>query len=137
MFQKQRHITPDGIVDAQTAAALNEALRSLGAFGDGNTARPQRTVAGQVVQGDGTPFGSRVILFEENAAGSLRLGEDSTDPEGRYAITYALPDGTDGASCAWLPLTAMASAAPRPRSRHRGRSRWPTWWCRATGERSA
>ena len=97
MFQEQRHLNHDGIVNDQTAAALNEALRSLGAFDDGNTARPQRTVAGQVVQGDGTPFGSQVILFEENPTGSLRLGEDSTDPEGRYAILYTLLDGTDGA----------------------------------------
>lgn len=101
MFQEQRQITPIGIVDAPTAAALNEALRSLGAFGDGKTGPTQRTVAGQVVQGDGTPFDSRVILFEENDSENtvdwLHLSEDSTDPEGRYAITYALPDGTDGA----------------------------------------
>src|SRR5690242_18355277 len=49
MFQEQRHLAPDGIVNDETAAALNEALRSLGAFDNGNTARPQRTVAGQVV----------------------------------------------------------------------------------------
>ena len=97
MFQAQRHILPNGIVDAEkTLPALNEALRSLGAFDDGKTGPAQRTVAGQVVQADGTPFGSRVIVVEENATGSLRVGEDSTDPEGRYAITYALLDGMDG-----------------------------------------
>ncbi|MFF1566871.1 neuraminidase-like domain-containing protein [Streptomyces sp. NPDC058293] len=98
IFQEQRHIDSNGTVDAQTAAALNEALRSLGAFGNGQTAPPPRTVAGQVSWADQTPFASRVILFEENAAGSLHLGEDSTDPEGRYTITYALPDGMNGTS---------------------------------------
>ena len=57
----------------------------------------QRTVAGQVVQNDQTPFKGIVILFQENAAGSLRLGEDNTDPEGRYAIIYTLPADTDSA----------------------------------------
>ncbi|MFE6903603.1 neuraminidase-like domain-containing protein [Streptomyces sp. NPDC057717] len=98
IFQEQRDIRQNGAVDAQTAAALNEALRSLGAFGNGQEAPPLRTVAGQVAWADRTPFASQVILFEENAAGSLHLGEDSTDPEGRYTITYALPDGMDGTS---------------------------------------
>ena len=68
MFQEQRHLAPDGIVDEQTAA-LNEALRSLGAFDDENADPSQRTVAGQVVQGDGTPFGSRVILSPSRSPG--------------------------------------------------------------------
>lgn len=61
------------------------------------TESQQRTVAGQVVQGDQTAFKSMVILFHENGAGPLRLGEDATDPEGRYAITYTLPAGADHA----------------------------------------
>ena len=95
MFQEQRHITPDGIVNDQTAAALNEALRSLGAFGDGNTARPQRTVAGQVVQGDGTPFGSRVILVEENAGGFAAPGRRLHRPRGPLCH-HLRPAGRDG-----------------------------------------
>ncbi len=96
LFQEPRHLSPTGEVDEPTAAALNEALRPLGAFepvGDGL----RRVVAGLVVQADRSPFAGRVILSEERAAGSLPLGEGTTDPEGRYAITYALLDRADGA----------------------------------------
>lgn len=96
-FQEDRHLRPTGMVDDETAKALNAALREIGALDIGHAAPPQRTLAGQVAQADQTPFPCRVILFQETAAGSLRLGEDSTDPEGGYAIRYVLSDQTNSA----------------------------------------
>ena len=57
----------------------------------------RQIVAGRVAMGDQTPFKGMVILFHEDAAGSLRLGENATDPEGRYTIAYQLPAGIDRA----------------------------------------
>ncbi|MFD7936579.1 neuraminidase-like domain-containing protein [Streptomyces sp. NPDC059755] len=96
IFQEERHLEPSGIVDVDTADALNVALRLLGAFDDGQAGAARRTVAGQVLKGEGSAFAGRVVLFEENSEGTLHLGEDVTDPEGRYAVAYALPDGAEG-----------------------------------------
>ena len=97
VFRQQFQLGAGEIVDERTADALNRVLRELGAFDGAPAASSQRTVAGQVVQSDQTPFKGIVLLFLENATGSLRLGEDAIDPEGRYAIAYTLPAGTDSA----------------------------------------
>jgi hypothetical protein len=64
-------------INLATDAALNTCL--------------QRVVVGQVMLGNQTPFRGSVILFQQTAASSQHLGEDSTDPEGRYTIAYSLP----------------------------------------------
>ena len=97
VFRQQFQLGAGEIVDERTADALNRVLRELGAFDGAPAASSRRTVAGQVVQTDDSPFKGVVILFEENGEGSLHLGEDAIDPEGRYAISYTLPDGPDGA----------------------------------------
>lgn len=97
IFQEQNHLNPSALVDEPTAAALNEALRALGAFDNLPPTNRQQTVAGQVLRSrDQTSFEANIILFQESDQGSLRLGEDLTDPEGRYTINYALPVGTNG-----------------------------------------
>ncbi|GLV54150.1 hypothetical protein KDH_09990 [Dictyobacter sp. S3.2.2.5] len=97
LFQQKQHLAQStGTVDAPTAAALNQMLKDLGALdGAQNGQRP--LVAGQVVQDDRTPFRGTVILFYEAEQGSIRLGEDVTDPEGRYTIGYDSGPGLDGA----------------------------------------
>jgi hypothetical protein len=96
LFQEQHHLPVTGAVDGPTAEALNASLQALGAF---DTARDsqKRVVAGQVGQEDHTPFKGMVILFHEGGQGSIRLGEDATDPEGRYTIGYDSALGLDGA----------------------------------------
>jgi hypothetical protein len=89
MYQESLRFEADGVVDDRTAAALNEALRGLGLLGGGPAAaRPERTVAGQVLRPDRTAFAGRVILYAQDGNGTVRLGEEATDPEGRYAITF-------------------------------------------------
>lgn len=79
-----------GNVDAATA--LNTILRELGAFDEAG-----RVVRGQVRQEDGLPLrGVQVRAVHEAVAGSLRLGEDTTDAEGRYTIRYEPLPGVDG-----------------------------------------
>ncbi|GAB3959984.1 hypothetical protein GCM10027614_80680 [Micromonospora vulcania] len=92
MFQESQGLDVHGVVDERSAAALNETLRGLGLLGDTPAAAPvERTVAGQVLRFDQTPFAGRVILYARDGDGPVRLGEDDTDPEGRYAVTYPVP----------------------------------------------
>src|SRR5215217_770131 len=96
IFQQQHQQHSTGEVDAPTADALNQILKDLGALdtaGDGQ----KRVVAGQVLQDDSAPFKGLVILFYEGDQGSIRLGEDATDPEGRYNIGYGSAVVLDGA----------------------------------------
>ncbi|GHO71423.1 hypothetical protein KSC_103150 [Ktedonobacter sp. SOSP1-52] len=96
LFQQQQHLQQStGAVDAPTAAALNQMLKDLGALdAEQNGQKPM--IAGQVVQDDRAPFRGTVILFYEADQGSIRLGEDSTDPEGRYTISYDSALGLNG-----------------------------------------
>lgn len=89
-FQDQHGLGGDGLVDEATARALNRALAELGAFEQpGPEAGRPRLVSGRVLRDDGQPFGAgRVRAFHEDARGAIRLGEDTTDPEGRYTIRY-------------------------------------------------
>lgn len=95
IYQEPHQLHGTGEVDAPTAEALNASLRDLGAF-DAARDGQKRVVAGQVLQDDRTPFKGTVILFHEGGQGSIRLGEDATDPEGRYTIGYDSALGLDG-----------------------------------------
>jgi len=89
LCQEQHHLRPNGAVDESTAKVLNAVLEELGAF---SPAAPDqhRLVGGQVRREDGQPFpGAMVRAFHTNDRGTLRLGEDATDAEGRYTIRYA------------------------------------------------
>jgi hypothetical protein len=95
-FREGEHLEEDpSIVDERTARALNEVSRELGAF---DTTQDGRKGGRRTVGQDGqTPFKGMVILFHEGGLGSIRLGEDATDPEGRYTIGYDSALGLDGA----------------------------------------
>lgn len=120
IFQEPHHIPPTGGVDAPTADALNASLKDLGAF-DAVPNGQKQVVAGQVVQDGSGPFKGTVILFREGGQGSIHLGEDAADPEGRYSIGYDAASGQDGAK---LRVAAFAPdgrqradatiAAPKP-----------------------
>jgi hypothetical protein len=96
LFQQHHHLQSTGEVDAPTAGALNKVLKDLGAL-DTTGEGQKRMAAGQVVQDDNAPFRGTVILFGESDQGSIQLGEDATDPEGRYTIVYDPALGLDGA----------------------------------------
>src|SRR5262245_59053808 len=109
-FRASRSSSPEAdFVDAPTAEALNARLRELGAF-DTPPDGQKRVVTGQVVQGERTPFQGTVVLFQESDQGRTRLGEDATDPEGRYTISYDPALGLDGAH---LRVAAFDSSGAR------------------------
>ena len=95
LFQDQHQLGGDGMVDEHTAEVLNRALAELGAFEQPSQSveRP-RLVSGRVSREDGQPFArGQVRAFHEETRGTIRLGEDTTDTEGRYTIRYEmLPD---------------------------------------------
>jgi hypothetical protein len=86
IFQGERHIQPSGVVDEPTANALNALLKEWGLLDQ--LAGPQSfAVSGQARREEGAPLqGMRVRAVHQAATGSLRLGEDTTDAEGRYTI---------------------------------------------------
>ena len=96
VFQEQHQLQPNGAVDEPTAKALNAILEELGAF---SPAAPdqQRLVGGQVQRADSQPFPGALVraLHMLDDHGVLRLGEDTTDAEGRYTIRYAMLPGVD------------------------------------------
>jgi len=94
-FQSERNLQASGGVDEATANALNALLTEWGLL-DQPTAQ-SFVVSGQVRREDGLPLrGMRVRAVHEADAGSVRLGEDTTDAEGRYTIRYEPVPGIDG-----------------------------------------
>lgn len=93
IFQKMRRIEASGAVDAATADALNTLLREWGLLGQANGVATQ-VVSGEVRREDGVPMrGVRVRAFHGIDSHAVRLGEDTTDGEGRYTIRYdVLPE---------------------------------------------
>ena len=91
IFQRERRIAGDrGVVDAETAAELNALLREWGLL-DQAIGRTDQVVSGEVRREDGAPLqGLRVRAVHGVDAPSIRLGEDTTDNDGRYTIRYDL-----------------------------------------------
>lgn len=87
LFQTQQHLEPSGQVDAATADALNELLEELGELDDPTQA--QFLVQGQVQYADGQlGAGMLVRAFDRDLRSEERLGEVTTDKQGRYIIKY-------------------------------------------------
>ena len=96
IFQEQRRLQASGEVDEPTAAALNALLNEWGLL-DRTDAPKSYVVSGQVRREDRLPVrGVKVRAFHESDRGAIRLGEDTTDAEGRYTIRYELLPGVDG-----------------------------------------
>jgi hypothetical protein len=89
-FREQLGLEPGEIVDEPTAEALNRLLEDVGAFEQpGQAIERPRLISGRVARDDGQPFAAgRVRAFHEDERGAIRLGEDTTDAEGRYTIRY-------------------------------------------------
>ncbi len=95
IFQEERRLQPSGEVDEPTANALNALLREWRML-DRETKPRFHIVSGEVRREDGLPLqGVRVRAAHEVERGSIRLGEDTTDAEGRYTIRYELLPGVD------------------------------------------
>src|SRR5215216_3252135 len=87
-FQEESRLEPSGNVDEPTANAINAFLQESGLLDQDAQERPL-AVSGQVRRNDDLPLkGGLVRAFHESERGALRLGEDTTDAEGRYTIRY-------------------------------------------------
>ncbi len=99
IFQEKRDLESSGKVDKPTADALNELLREGRAI-DGETTPNSYIVSGRVRREDGFPSQNTRIRAvhedkdeDEDELCTIRLGEDTTDAEGRYTIRYeVLPE---------------------------------------------
>lgn len=95
-FQQEHKLPASGEVDEPTANALNAMLNGLGVL-DRTDAPKSHVVSGQVRREDRlSVHGASVRAFHESDRGAIRLGEDTTDAEGRYTIHYELLPGVDG-----------------------------------------
>ncbi|HEY6409501.1 MAG TPA: carboxypeptidase-like regulatory domain-containing protein [Ktedonobacteraceae bacterium] len=132
IFQTERNQQPSGEVDEPTAIALNALLMEWGLLDQPTEPPTPRSfvVSGQVRREDGLLLqGVRVRAVHEAAAGSLRLGEDTTDAEGRYTIRYELLPGWIASICVSRSSMLMASHCTIPTS-SAGRGRWRSWTSR-------
>ena len=107
VFQRERDLQSGGEVDGPTADALNELLRELGLL---DQERPPtfRLVTGVLRREDGLPLQSvRIRATHMSERGAIRLGDDSTEAEGRYTIRYDALPGVDAinltVSAMWTP----------------------------------
>lgn len=93
IFQGEQQLEQSGNVDEPTAKELNAILQKLGLL-DQDGKDLQLAVSGQVRFAGGRPFkGGLVKAFHEAEKGSIRLGEDTTDVDGRYTILYQMLPG--------------------------------------------
>ena len=96
LFQKQRSLQTNGTVDEPTATAINAILRDWGLLAEPGVARPF-VVGGQVRRESGVFLkDGRVQAFHVGEGGDIRLGDDTTDAEGRYTIRYQMLPGVAG-----------------------------------------
>ncbi|HEV2124852.1 MAG TPA: hypothetical protein VGW38_19055, partial [Chloroflexota bacterium] len=73
-----------------TADAINALLREWGLL-DQSSQEGSLVVSGQVRRENDLPFkGGLVRAFHESERSAIRLGEDTTDAEGRYTIRYEM-----------------------------------------------
>ncbi|SLK00937.1 neuraminidase-like domain-containing protein [Arthrobacter sp. P2b] len=90
LFQKARRIEASGVVDAATAGALNAVLSAWGVLDQGN-GLTTHVVSGEVRREDGVPLRRvRVRAVHDIDGHAVRLGDDTTDGDGRYTIRYDL-----------------------------------------------
>jgi hypothetical protein len=83
-----------GIVDSITAEAMNRILRELGLLTE-QPAPTQYLVVGTIKSDNASAKGLTVRAFHQDNNLKIRLGEDTTDAEGRYTIRYTPLYGID------------------------------------------
>jgi hypothetical protein len=95
-FQKEKRLSPDGVVGARTAAALNTLLTELGLLReeprpeDPHPEQPGFEVRGRASLADGSPaVGLKVVAMDRDLRREQALGEAQTDRNGGYHIRYS------------------------------------------------
>ena len=107
-FQMQHRLATTAEVDPLTAAALNTELELLGVFTPAPVAAVRTGIVfGQVKQAGQPVTGLRVRAVHSDGASEMRLGEDTTDAEGRYTIRY---DGLPGLAALHLRVDLLSQS---------------------------
>jgi len=100
LVQRRLGLPETGEMDEATADGINGRLHALGLLDEGPEGPEPgtRTVAGQVVDGDGRPVaGLGVRAFARRVRDEQPIGAPTiTDAGGRYTISYRVPDTTPG-----------------------------------------
>ena len=78
-FQKQHQLTTTGVVDAQTAKAINQVVDAGNFTVSGTVTSPDRVGVG----------GLRVQIVDKNVGGDTILAGAATDERGRYQVRFA------------------------------------------------
>ena len=88
-YQEEQYLQASGVVDEQTARALNELLERLGAFGKPKIYRVEGRVVSRV-----TPAlnGLRVLIVDKIVGNDILLVETSTDLQGKYNTSFSEND---------------------------------------------
>ena len=95
-FRDQQGLEAAEVVDKRMAEVLNRILKELGAFESPAQDAPH-VVSGQVRREDGQLFQRGLVrAFHQREGGAIRLGEDMTDRDGRYTISYLVPEALGG-----------------------------------------
>jgi hypothetical protein len=95
LFQEEKHLDTSGEVDQPTANALNALLKKWGLL-EPTERSSSCVVSGAVQREDGLLLGGvHARAFHQTGRGAIRLGEDTTDAQGRYTIRYELLPGVD------------------------------------------
>lgn len=92
IFQEEQRLPPTGEVDEATAAVLNKLLEQWGLLDQRQPGPVLQLVSGTIRREDNFPLqGVIVRATHEESQGSVRLGQDTTDPNGGYTIRYEVP----------------------------------------------
>lgn len=92
IFQQERHLHATAEVDEATASALNALLAQWGLLDQPQPSLTVQLISGSVRREDGLPVqGLTVRATHESDRGSVRLGQDNSDPGGGYTIRYEVP----------------------------------------------
>ena len=81
-FQKQHCLEPTGVVDAETARAINAAVNAMTFTVQGNVVSRLRAGVG----------GLRVEIVDKNVGNDVQLAEAGTDDEGGYCTAFNVTD---------------------------------------------
>ncbi len=97
IFQKEHNLQASGDVDKATADALNALLQRWGLLSQQEEpCVSSRIVTGTIRRHDKQPLhGAQVRAVHDAKGGGIRLGDDTTDIEGRYTIRYESLPGVD------------------------------------------
>src|SRR5262249_19929557 len=95
-FQQEHRLAPTGIVDAETARAITQAVDASFVTLGGTVVSPKRTLSGRLTDATGcAAVGAAVRGIARDGGHELTVGETTTTADGAYSLSYRpLPTGS-------------------------------------------